>query len=221
MATHASHQLTEIKDKGIILYRRIIREDDILLHVLTKTHGHITAYAHKAAISKRRFPNCCEVFRHVQLHAKKTKSDFWTLEEMSTLNYFKNLSRHYPSYMVASRALSLIRKISPPEHPAENLYVLLGGFLQYLTTTREPELAWVPFELKVLQAAGLFSMNLVHKTLADFGLTLTDQELALIQTLLQSQSQRWIFSRPQEEVAILKKLEIQTRRIREDYNLKP
>ena len=220
MTTHATH-LDEIKDQGIILSRKLIREDDVLIHVLSRHFGQLLLYAHHGAISKRRFPNSCEILRHVQFYAKKSHNDFWTLQEITTLNYFKELSQQYGRYVIATRALSLIKKMVPLEYPSERLYILLGGFLQFLTQTPTPELTWVAFEIKVVQEAGLFSLNLVQKAISEHRLRLSGEEITRVQMFLNSKNQHWIFSRPKEEMAVLQKLEVLMRRIREDYNLLP
>ena len=147
------------------------------------------------------------------------QGDFWTLEELTTLNYFKELSQRYSCYITANRAVALIKKITPIEHPAERLYTLLGGFLQFLTQTDTPEFPWTLFEIKVIQEAGLFSMNLIQKAIAEYGLRLSVDEISLIQTFVDSRNQQWLFSRTPAEVAVLQKLEFLLRRIREDYGL--
>jgi hypothetical protein len=211
--------ITDIKDRGIILTRKWIREDDVMMHILTRRHGLILTYAHKAAISKRRFRNCCEIFRHIQFFAKRSKSEFCTMEEIITLNYFKPLTHTYQNYQIATQALQLIRTICPPEHPSQRLYILLGGFLQFLTQTSNPHLAWPVFELKVLQAAGIFSMNLILKLAQNKPTLFSSEDLAWYETLLTSQHQQWLFSRSAADNIRLKKLSHLLSQVREDYNL--
>lgn len=213
------NEISEIKDPGIILSRKLIREDDVMIHILSRRFGQLLLYAHKAAISKRRFANCCEILRHVQFYAKKSHGDFWTLQEITTLNYFKELSQRYSCYITANRAVALIKKITPIEHPAERLYTLLGGFLQFLTHTEISDLPWTIFEIKVIQEAGVFSMNLIRKEIAEHGLRLSADEISLIQTCVDSKNQQWLFSRTPTEVTVIQKLEPLLQRIREDYGL--
>jgi len=218
MVSGTTH-IKEIKDRGIILSRKLVREDDILLNILTQHFGRITVYAYKAAVSKRRFLNCCEIFRHVHFYIKRTKMDFWALQEMTTLNYFKNITKYYRSYLVASRAVTLIKKMAPLDHPAKPLYTLLGGYLEFLTETETPELSWPAFEIKVLQEGGIFSMHLVQKIQSELGLNLSPQDFSVVERFFKSKNQRWVFSQPKEMVSVLQKLEIILMRVREDYNL--
>jgi DNA repair protein RecO len=150
--------LGDIRDKGIILQRKVMGDDDLVVRILSQKHGQIVTYAFRALRSKRRFVNACEVMRHIQFYAKRNKQGGLTLEEVCTLNYFPHLTESYQAYQAAARALVLVRKLAPLEVSNEALFVLTGSFLQILQNPAEAE-NFLGFEIKALQLSGMLALG--------------------------------------------------------------
>lgn len=238
-----TNNVMEIKDRGLVLLRRLVREDDLVVQILSRDNGRIVSYAFKGARSKRRFVGC-DVMKHVRFLVAKGKKGGWILKELVVLNDFSHLIRCYETFQIASQVVNFVNKISPLEQPVRSLYVLLGSFLQMLSDPSKATPAMVHvFETKALQCAGLFSLTdhclFCKRSTMDIqtiihprGLVcsncrvgkgtwggLTPQEQVQIRSLLLHAKLGGLFSMSSENEALFLRLKPQVEQIKGDYDL--
>jgi len=112
------------KDRAIILETRALRESDLLVILLTRGSGKLTAVARGARRSKKRFMGGLDMFTcgTVELRTSKKSGALPTLESMSEREVWLGLRGNLTRFSLASFCAELANTFSPDGDAEGSLY---------------------------------------------------------------------------------------------------
>lgn len=150
------------QDKGIILSQRPSSESQIILNILTETHGRhsgITRVSKTRRQSASFQPgNLVEITWNARLSEHLGQ---WTLES-TNMPWIQLINRPQP-LLALSTICALLDVCLPERHPYIELYQELKNFLAHLTENDEWAKHYALFELRLLSTLG-FGLNLSECT---------------------------------------------------------
>ncbi|HMQ11314.1 MAG TPA: DNA repair protein RecO [Oligoflexia bacterium] len=118
--------MTEEKTQAIVLSSSVYGENDMIISLLTKDFGKISAFAMSAKKSKKRFSGGIDLFSylHVQLKPPKSKSSFlWRLEKTQLLNAFYPLRSDLKALASMSYLSECLKKLLADEQKQETIFL--------------------------------------------------------------------------------------------------
>lgn len=137
--------------EALLLRRVEYGESDLVLTLLTRSLGKVSALARGARKSSKRFGGALEPMHTLRLELdERPGAELFTLTAAQLERPRPGILRSLPALEAAGKALSWVRSASPPRTPEEQAYVVLEGLLDRLADAREPAAATT-----ALAAAGL------------------------------------------------------------------
>ncbi|MCI5072179.1 DNA repair protein RecO [bacterium] len=118
--------MTEEKTQAIVLSNSVYGESDMIVSLLTKDFGKISAFAVAAKKSKKRFAGGIDLFSFLQIQIKppKSKSSFlWRLEKTQLINAFYPLRSNLKALASMSYLSECLKKLLADEQKQESLFM--------------------------------------------------------------------------------------------------
>lgn len=131
-------------------------EADRIVHLLT-VNGRLTAFAHGAKKSKRRFQGALDPFTTIRASlsaSKKNKGGMPTLVSASVERARLGLRRELKKIALASYFAEVARRVAPESEPAEEIYALVRSALDHLLDQPATIAARRAFELALMDRLG-------------------------------------------------------------------
>lgn len=152
--------MTVLQIKAFVLRRLNYGEDHVIVHLLGRKTGQISAMAFGAQRSKRRFAGTLEPLRMVMANLKPPRSgDLYRLEELEILENFHGLEDRLETIAAANYGTELVRETSwRGGESDEQIFDLLHRFYTHLPHCQNSGEFWRlirQFELKLLSIYGL------------------------------------------------------------------
>lgn len=145
----------EQRDEAVILRRVDYGEADLIITLLCRERGKISALARAARRSKRRFGGALGLFTVSEVELRRRPgSELWTLSAATPRDVFPEITADLAAIAHGSYATELVRELSAPEQPDEDVFDLL---LELFAALRAGAVAsrLRAFELRLLSAIGL------------------------------------------------------------------
>ncbi len=130
-------------------------DSDRILALLTDERGRLSAFAHGARKSRRRFAGVLEPFTLIRAQLVETRADSCRLEAAEVLDGFGELRVDLARAARAAYGCELTRELSREREPGGELFGLLLAFLEGLSRGGAGPLEMMRFELGALAAGGL------------------------------------------------------------------
>ena len=142
---------------GIILRTRPLTETSLIVNWLTPALGRVSTVAKGARRPKSPFAGKLDLFYEADFNfTRSRRSELHTLREVS-LRTTHTALRHDLGYLQqASYCAALIEQTTESDTPLPEIYELLAGLLQRLPAQSPQPRNVYAFELKLLDALGLF-----------------------------------------------------------------
>lgn len=154
--------MTILQTEAFILRRLEYGEDHLVVHLLGRKTGRVSAMAFGARRSKRRFAGALEPLRIVEAQLKTPRSgDLFTLEELEVLESFPGLEERIETITAASYGTELIRETWRAGEDGAPIFELLRHFYSSLPHCSAAGEFWrliYQLELKLLSLYGLAPM---------------------------------------------------------------
>src|SRR3989442_624153 len=142
--------------RAIVLRTVPYGESDLVVHLLVKSRGRVSAFARGARKSTRRFAGALEPFSVVEaMVSERHGAELWSLHEASLLEGYPGLRADLSRLAHAGYAAEIAHELTRAGEEADALYELLVGFLERLSTGPATSSRLRAFELGALEAAGL------------------------------------------------------------------
>ena len=142
--------------QAIVLRTVPYGESDLVVHLLVRGRGRVSAFARGARSSRRRFGGALEPFLLVEaLLAERPGQDLWMVREAAVLDAHAGLRDDLHRIAHAGYAAELAHELSRPAEPADGLFELLADFLRRLAAGRPTSARLRALELGALETAGL------------------------------------------------------------------
>jgi DNA repair protein RecO len=142
----------EKKTLAILLQKKLLPNDDVILEFLTMEFGKITVFAKSFLKSKQR--NEVDFFRVIELGIFQGRSSK-SLKKANTISLFHNFSRDFSSSQIGFSWLEILAKIIPEEEIDRDLFKkIIDMFSHYSSKDGEKWDAF--FKIKMLDIAGFW-----------------------------------------------------------------
>ena len=140
---------------GVVVRRVPFKESDLIVTLITKEMGKISAIARGARKSKKRFGATLDHFAHSKFQlSEHRKGDLHNLLSAQTLEIFTNLNFDLASVAHAGYVTEITRELLPQEFPEPEIYHLLAVFLGKLDVEGATSLRLRKFEMELLDTLG-------------------------------------------------------------------
>lgn len=141
---------------GIVIKRRDIGELDKIVTIFTPDHGKIVAKAKGIRkIISRRLPHI-ELLNHVSFSLYRVSSSS-ILTEIQTVNSFSEIKSDLKKIGLAYHICELIDSLCPENQEHDEVFSLLCGFLDKLSSRSAVSKAMHQFEIDLLTMLGYYS----------------------------------------------------------------
>lgn len=145
------------QDLAIILKSITFGERDRMVTALTENHGRVVAHA-RNAIQSRRFGGCLDLFSASDWTLViKPSSDIHRLNEARIRHSYEGIRSDFEKLTTASVLSEIMLKISPPNEPCRDLFLLHSNALRAVEEAKSSETLVIllnVFLLKILQWCG-------------------------------------------------------------------
>jgi DNA repair protein RecO (recombination protein O) len=143
------------EDVGFLLRTSPLADADLVVHVLARERGQVSAIARAARKSRRRFAGALDflTLSRYRLIAPR-RGELWTLETATLERDWRALASDLVSYAHASYALELARELCPPAEPHPTVVDLIAGLLDSLAAHGGSPAVLRGFELALLGELG-------------------------------------------------------------------
>ncbi len=142
------------KATGLVLRTRRLTETSLIVHWLTPTLGRIATVAKGALRPKSPFRGKLDLFFLADFSfSRSRRSELHTLREVTVREPHAGLRRDLACLQQAAYCAALIETATETETPLPEIFELLRGFLDNLTSA-QPALVFT-FELKLLDELGM------------------------------------------------------------------
>ncbi len=139
---------------GLVLRATPHRESDLVLSLLTETHGRIAALARGARASRRRFAGALGFAVLGRYDLRSPRGELWTLERAEVERDWPALASDLAAFAHAGYALELVSAVAPAEHADVGLFQLVVETFERLATVGATSAGLRGFELELLDRAG-------------------------------------------------------------------
>jgi len=147
--------------EAIVLRQTDYGEADLILHLLTRSHGRKAAFARAARRSRKRFGAAVTQFATAQMQYVAGRGGMLQLQDADLLVARSALEKNYDALVLASYAVELIEVLLGEDEANESAYVLLSAFLDYLPNCADLATARLLFELRFVYLLG-YVPHLLH-----------------------------------------------------------
>ena len=141
--------------QAVVLRKVAYGEADLVLTLLCRDLGKLSALARGARRSRRRFGAALELFTISSVQLRAHRSELWTLSGAETATSFPHLARDVGALAHASYGTELVRELSPAEQPDPAVFDLLIELYRALSVRGARADVLRVFELSLLAAIGL------------------------------------------------------------------
>lgn len=129
---------------------------DLIVHLLVRGRGRISAFARAARSSRKRFGGALEPFQRVEaLVVEREGDELWALREARVVEAHARLRDDLHRIAHAGYAAELVHGLTRAGEPADGLFTLLEEFLCRLEAGAATSARLRALELGALSAAGL------------------------------------------------------------------
>jgi DNA repair protein RecO (recombination protein O) len=137
-------------------------EADRIVSLLTAEHGLQKGFARAARKSRKRFGSALEPFSGVVVHWQHGKGGtLWDLREVELLDARAGLRSDFELLSLASYGVELIELLLEEGEPQQQIYELLGAFLDFLNDGGDRVAARLLLELRLVYLLG-YVPHLLH-----------------------------------------------------------
>jgi DNA repair protein RecO (recombination protein O) len=145
-----------IATDAVLLKSVAYGEADLIVTLFTRARGKLSALARGARGSKRRFAGALGtlVVSRVELRPRPA-SELWVLASATPTEAFHQVAADVVALAHAGWATELVRELSAPEQPDQEVFDLLLGLYRLLGARGPSVTALRAFELALLDHAGL------------------------------------------------------------------
>jgi DNA repair protein RecO (recombination protein O) len=143
------------RSQAIVLRKVGYGEADLILTLIGRDLGVLSALARGARRSRRRFGAALELFTVSSVQLRSHRSELWTLSSAETTASFAHLARDMASLAHASYGTELVRELSAPEQPEPAVFDLLVDLYRALSGRGARADVLRAFELALLATIGL------------------------------------------------------------------
>lgn len=147
-----------LTDQGIILKSIPVRESDVILTILTHTHGKLSAIARGARRSKKRFMGGIDVFDYGLFCLEPTRTELFSVTSLTERQPWLGLRNNLQKFSLASFCLEVAGEFAHDGDKAAGVLLEpLLAVLQKLNSQPNPtddEISCVQFLLKILHKSG-------------------------------------------------------------------
>ena len=142
--------------EAIVLRTHPYGDRDLVVHLLVRGRGRVSAFARGARPAGKRFSGALEPFQRLEalLH-ERPGQELWMLREASVVEAHPGLRENLHRIAHAGYAAELLHDLTRPSEPADRLFALMGDFLARLCAAEPSSALLRAFELGALDAAGL------------------------------------------------------------------
>jgi DNA repair protein RecO (recombination protein O) len=153
--TSRSNVSVEIASPAYVLRTRPYGELDLIVTLLTATHGKITGIAKAAKHSRRRFGGTLQPFVHVRaVFRQRPHADLVFLVRCELLDVFRTFSDDLDRFAAGSYVLDLVDRMTVGRDSGHEIFGLLHDALGLLARGAVIEPLLRAFELHLLAASG-------------------------------------------------------------------
>ena len=176
--------MQEERTQAIVLRTRVHGESDKIVTFLTQDWGKITGIAKGAKRSRRRFVNVLELFTHVALRFRPSRSDGLAfILGCDWIQTFRSPGQDLQKFACASYMTELTDVMVAGREAGQEIYLLLLHSLSALEDHPTLPALFLPaFELRLLIDVG-YAPNMTDCQLCGTALTPDDQTLAFSPSL--------------------------------------
>lgn len=130
---------TKIEERAIVLRTAAVRESDLIVTLLTHSHGKVAAVARGARKSKRRFPGGLDLFDFgvFSLQRLKSHDHLFQLDSLERAEAWLGLRSDLASLSYAALALELADVFASEEDPTSS--ALFAPLIKTLQHLNDPE----------------------------------------------------------------------------------
>ncbi|HTE51725.1 MAG TPA: DNA repair protein RecO [Kofleriaceae bacterium] len=147
--------MEQARSQAVVLRKVTYGEADLILTLLTRDLGKVSALARGARRSHRRFGASLELFTVSTVELRPHRGELWTLGSAETTTSFTLLARDMAALAHASYGTELVRELGAPEQPDPDTFDLLVDLYRALAARgARPDVLRV-FELALLGGLGL------------------------------------------------------------------
>lgn len=148
-----------MESPAIVIRLAPVRETDLMVTLLTKDLGTISAVAKGAKQSKRRFMGGLDIFDCGRFTFTSLKEDFYRLESLRSKQDFSALGRNLAAFSLASCGIEMVRTFAPVgDSQGAYFFQPLYSLLKNLCSSPDLSLrvsTWVYFTLVSYKLSGL------------------------------------------------------------------
>jgi DNA repair protein RecO (recombination protein O) len=145
-------------DRGIVIKVIPIKEADLLVKMILRGSGFLTALARGALKSRKRFGGgVLEPFHFIECSFEKNRKI--QIQEAKLLETFQGIRKDYDRITLGLQFLSYYDRLNVENLDAKNLFYLLGHTLRALTQTQNLPLLEVQFLAKFLFDQGVLDIQ--------------------------------------------------------------
>jgi len=141
--------------RAVVLRKVVYGEADLVLTLLSRDLGKLSALARGARSSRRRFGAALELFTVSSVELRAHRGELWTLSSAETAHSFPTIARDMGALAHASYGTELVRELSAPEQPEPAVFDLLVDLFRALDTRGARADVLRAFELALLADVGL------------------------------------------------------------------
>lgn len=141
---------------AIVLRRIEYGESDLIVSLLARDHGKLSALARAGRKSQRRFGGALGLttVSEVEL-SRRPGSEMWTLATAKVTRVFASIPADVAAFAHASYAIELVRELSPPEVPEPDVFDLAVELFETVEARGPTAFVLRAFEAQLLDAVGL------------------------------------------------------------------
>ena len=145
----------ELSSPAYVLRTRPYGELDLIVTLLTESHGKITGIAKAAKHSRRRFGGTLQLFVHVRaVFSQRPHADLVFLARCELLHPLRSFSEDLDRYAAGSYVLDLVDRMTAGRDSGQDVYQLLHEALGLIDQGARVEPVLRAFELHLLAASG-------------------------------------------------------------------
>jgi len=147
--------MEQSRSHAVVMRKVAYGESDLIVTLLTRDLGKLSALARGARRSSRRFGAALELFTVSSVQLRAHRSELWTLSSAETVTSYSHLARDVGGLAHASYGTELVRELCAPEQPDPAVFDLLIELYSALSKRGARADVLRAFELALLTGIGL------------------------------------------------------------------
>ena len=142
--------------EALVLRNIAYGDSDAVLHLLTRDHGRVSAFARGARSSRKRFGGALDPFQRIEaLLSQREGQELWSMREARVVEPHARLRDDLLRIAHAGYAAELVHELTRAGQAADALFALLEDFLSRLEQGAASSARLRALELGALAGAGL------------------------------------------------------------------